>query len=76
MLGTCPRCTKSRPLTLEGAAPPCPSCGYTDHVSSAAPPPADALLEPLWAPALMMCIGVSSIVFAVALLIARVAASS
>jgi hypothetical protein len=72
MLGTCPRCSKSRTLTQEGAAVPCPSCGYTDHVS--APPPAEAVFEPLWAPALMMCIGVSSIVFVLALIIARVAA--
>jgi hypothetical protein len=72
MMGTCPRCSKSRTLTLEGAALACPSCGYTDHVSSL--PPSEAAFEPLWAPALMMCIGVSSIVFVLALLIARVAA--
>lgn len=76
MLGTCPRCSKSRPLTLEGAAPSCPSCGYTDHVSTPAPAQSDGLVEPLWAPALMTCIGVSFVVFAVALLIARVAHGS
>ena len=75
MLGTCPRCSKSRPLSLEGAALLCPSCGYSDHVSSAAPPPSDTAVEALWAPALM-CLGVSAVVFAVALLIARVAAHS
>ena len=53
---------------------PCPSCGYTDHVSSLPPP--ELAFEPLWAPALMMCIGVSSIVFVVALIVARVAGAS
>jgi hypothetical protein len=73
MLGTCPRCAKSRTLTQEGAALACPSCGYTDHVSSLPPP--EGSFEPLWAPALMICVGVSSIVFAVALVAARVAAA-
>ena len=33
-------------------------------------------MEPLWAPALMMCIAVSAVVFALALLAARVASAS
>lgn len=78
MLGTCPRCGQSRPMTLENASSvPCPACGYSELVVSGFPPQmAETSVEPLWAPALMTCIAVSAIVFVLALLAARVAGAS
>lgn len=75
MQGTCPRCGLLRALAFEGPPLPCGSCGYTDLVVSCAPP---ALVPQAgvqyWVPALGVCVVVSSLLFAWALLATRMGA--
>lgn len=73
MQATCPRCGNSHIAQTEGPAVPCPSCGYTALVVSAAPPaPHDG--EPArWGSALVGCMAVSALVLICALALARLA---
>jgi hypothetical protein len=75
MQGTCPRCGQLRVLAFEGPPLPCGSCGYTDLVASSVPP---ALVPQAgvqyWVPALGVCVAVSGLVFAWALLATRMGA--
>ena len=52
---------------------PCPSCGYTALVVSAAPPPRDDTDPARWAAALAGCMVVSGLVLVCALMLARLA---
>jgi hypothetical protein len=76
MQGTCPRCGDSRPVPVEGAGLACGACGHGAIVISGAPPAQEPVIEPLWAPALVLCMGVSCMVFVAALLAARIATAS
>lgn len=74
MQATCPRCGNSHIAHTEGPAIPCPSCGYTALVISAAPPAGPEDGEPArWGAALLGCVAVSALVMVCALTLARLA---
>ncbi len=77
MIGTCPRCGQtSQTSRTHATQAACPSCGHQPLVMSGAPAAAEVASEPLWGPALFVCMAVSLAVFIVALFAARAGAWS